>query len=174
MFAMAFATAAAVVVAEKSARADPQVLALPSLKVWEGDFDGMLKRKLVRILVPTDRTSFFIDKGETLGFEAELGAEFEGWLNKRYGKKKQRIYVGFVPTRRDRLLGDLIAGKGDIAAGLLTVTPDRSKLVDFADAWASGVREVLVTGSAAPSIGSLNELGGKTISSGKPAAISST
>ncbi|MGY4173689.1 transglycosylase SLT domain-containing protein [Bradyrhizobium sp. USDA 4529] len=163
MFAMAFATAAAVVVAEKSARADPQVLALPSLKVWEGDFDGMLKRKLVRILVPTDSTSFFIDKGETLGFEAELGAEFEGWLNKRYGKKKQRIYVGFVPTRRDRLLGDLIAGKGDIAAGLLTVTPDRSKLVDFADPWASGVREVLVTGSAAPSIGSLNELGGKTI-----------
>ncbi|MGY4575624.1 lytic transglycosylase F [Bradyrhizobium sp. USDA 3256] len=143
--------------------ADPRVLALPALKVWQGDFDGMLKRKMVRILLPTDRTSFFIDKGETLGFEAELGAEFESWLNKRYGKKKERIYVGFVPTPRDRLLSDLTAGKGDIAAGLLTVTPERSKLVDFADPWASGVREVLVTGSAAPSVSSLNDLGGKTI-----------
>ncbi|WP_431016417.1 transglycosylase SLT domain-containing protein [Bradyrhizobium pachyrhizi] len=139
------------------------MLALPALKVWQGDFDGMLKRKMVRILLPTDRTSFFIDKGETLGFEAELGAEFESWLNKRYGKKKERIYVGFVPTPRDRLLSDLTAGKGDIAAGLLTVTPERSKLVDFADPWASGVREVLVTGSAAPSVSSLNDLGGKTI-----------
>ncbi|WP_234683636.1 MltF family protein [Bradyrhizobium monzae] len=149
--------------ASGSAVADPQVLALPSLKAWQGDFDGMLKRKHVRILVPTDRTSFFIDKGETLGFEAELGAEFENWLNKRHGLKKQRIYVGFVPTPRDRLLSDLAAGKGDIAAGLLTITPERSKLVDFADPWATGVREVLVTGSAAPSVGSLNDLGGKTI-----------
>lgn len=153
----------AVVVTAEAAQAGPQVLALPSLKTWQGDFDGMLKRKLVRILVATDRTSFFIDKGETLGFEAELGAEFENWLNKRYGKKK-RIYVGFVPTPRDRLLSDLAAGKGDIAAGMLTVTPERSKLVDFADPWATGVREVLATGSAAPSVGSLNDLGGKTIS----------
>ncbi|MBR0819899.1 lytic transglycosylase F [Bradyrhizobium liaoningense] len=146
-----------------SAEADPKVLALPALKAWQGDFDGMQKRRMVRILVPTDRTSFFIDKGEQLGFDAELGAEFENWLNRRYGNKKQRFYVGFVPTPRDRLLSDLIAGKGDIAAGLLTVTPERSKLVDFADPWASGVREVLVTGSAAPSVGSLNDLGGKMI-----------
>jgi membrane-bound lytic murein transglycosylase MltF len=143
--------------------ADPRVLALPSLKTWQGDFDGMLKRKLVRILVPTDRTSFFIDKGETLGFEAELGAEFESWLNKRHGKKNERIYVGFVPTLRGKLLSDLVSGKGDIAAGTLTITPERRKVVDFAAPWASGVREVLVTGSAAPAIGSLNDLGGKTI-----------
>lgn len=144
-------------------QAGPQVLALPALKAWQGDFDGMQKRRMVRILVPTDRTSFFIDKGEQLGFEAELGAEFENWLNKRYGNKKQKFYVGFVPTPRDRLLSDLVAGKGDVAAGLLTVTPERSKLVDFADSWATGFREVLVTGSAAPSVGSLNDLGGKTI-----------
>ena len=146
--------------------ADPQVLALPALKTWQGDFDGMLKRKLVRILVPTDRTSFFIDKGETLGFEAELGAEFENWLNKRYGGKgKQRkILVGFIPTPRDALLTNLIAGKGDIAAGMLTVTPERRKLVDFAAPMASGVREVLVTGPAAPAITSLDDLGGKTVS----------
>jgi membrane-bound lytic murein transglycosylase MltF len=153
----------ALALSNSPAIAEPQVLALPSLKPWQGDFDGMLKRKLVRILVPSDRTSFFIDKGVTLGFEAELGAEFENWLNKRYGQKKQRIYVGFVPTSRDRLLGDLADGKGDIAAGLLTITPERSKLVDFADPWANGVREVLVTGSASPSISSLNDLGGNTI-----------
>lgn len=162
--AAVIAGVATLVTTEQAVRADPQILALPALKAWTGDFNGMQKRRMVRILVPTDRTSFFIDKGEQLGFEAELGAEFENWLNKRYGKKSQKFYVGFVPTPRDRLLSDLVAGKGDVAAGLLTVTTERSKLIDFADPWASGVREVLVTGSGAPSISSLNDLGGKTIS----------
>ena len=161
--ASVIAAIATLVAVESEVRADPQVLALPALKSWQGDFDGMQKRRMVRILVPTDRTSFFIDKGEQLGFEAELGAEFENWLNKRYGKKNQRFYVGFVPTPRNRLLSDLVAGRGDVAAGLLTITPERSKLVDFADPWASGIREVLVTGSSAPSVGSLSDLGGKTI-----------
>lgn len=149
--------------ANGSAIADPQVLALSSLKGWQGDFDGMLKRKLVRILVPTDRTTFFIDKGETLGSDVELGAELENWLKKQHGHKKQRVYVGFVPTSRDKLLSDCAAGEGDIAAGLHSVTPERSKLVEFADPWASGFREVLVTGYSAPSVGLLNDLGGKTV-----------
>src|ERR1700761_1988485 len=110
----------------------------------------MLKRRLVRILLPTDRTSFFIDRGETLGFEAELGVEFENWLNKRYGKKGHKIYVAFVPTPRDRLFDALSSGKGDVAAGTLTVTAERRKLADFADPWASGIREVLVVGPTAP------------------------
>jgi|EndMetStandDraft_7_1072992.scaffolds.fasta_scaffold02215_4 membrane-bound lytic murein transglycosylase MltF len=157
------ATAVVLSLASTAAVAQSQVLALPSLRTWQGDFDGMLKRRLVRILVPTDRTSFFIDKGQTLGFEAELGVELEKWLNKRHGGKAGKIYVGFVPTPRDALLTGLMSGKGDIAAGTLTVTPERRKLIDFADPWATGVREVLVTGPTATNVGSLDDLGGKTI-----------
>jgi len=39
--------------------------------------------------------------------------------------------VVFIPLRRDQLLPGLAAGKGDIAAANLTITPERQKLVDF-------------------------------------------
>lgn len=110
-------------------------MALPSLRATTDDFDGMLKRRVVRILVPISRTSFFRDKGEALGIEAELGQEFERWVNKRYGNKKLKIHVGFVPTPRDQLLPNLNAGKGDISAGMMTVTPERQAVVDFAAPW---------------------------------------
>ncbi len=37
----------------------------------------------------------------------------------------------FIPLRRDQLLPGLAAGKGDIAAANLTITPERQKLVGF-------------------------------------------
>ncbi|MCP3443855.1 lytic transglycosylase F [Bradyrhizobium sp. CCGUVB14] len=135
-----------------------RIIGLPAVPVWTGDFDGMKDRKLVRILVPFSRTSFFLDKGEAFGFEAELGQEFETWLNKRYGKKPYHINVVFIPTPRDRLFDELRAGKGDIAAGNLTITAERASLVDFAAPWATNVKEVLVTGPAAPAIAGLDDL----------------
>jgi len=141
----------------------PKVIELRGAPAWTDDFDKMLKRRVVRILVPFSRTSFFIDKGVALGFEAELGQEFENWLNKRYGKKPYRIHVAFVPTPRERLFSDLRDGKGDIAAGNLTVTAERESMVDFAAPWASNVKEVLVTGPAAPEVHSIDDLGGKSV-----------
>jgi membrane-bound lytic murein transglycosylase MltF len=141
----------------------PKIIALPGSAAWTGDFDQMLKRRVVRVLVPFSRTSFFLDKGAALGFEAELGQEFENWINKRYGKKPYRIHVAFVPTPRERLFSDLRDGKGDIAAGNLTVTAEREAVVDFAAPWASGVKEVLVTGPTAPEVHSIEDLGGKTV-----------
>ena len=141
----------------------PEVIGLPAVPAWTGDFDGMLKRRVVRILAPFSRTSFFLDNGVALGFEAELGQEFENWLNKRYGKKPYRIHVVFIPTPREKLFAELRNGKGDIAAGNLTITADRETLVDFASPWASGIKEVLVTGPSAPDIHSIDELGGKTV-----------
>jgi membrane-bound lytic murein transglycosylase MltF len=136
----------------------PRVIGLPAVPVWKGDFDGMLARRIVRILVPFSRTSFFLDKGEALGFEAELGQEFEIWLNKRYGKKPYHINVAFIPTPRERLFAELRDGRGDIAAGNLTITAERQALVDFATSWASNIKEVLVTGPSAPDFGGLDDL----------------
>lgn len=137
---------------------NPKVIGLPAVPVWTGDFDGMLERRTVRILVPFSRTSFFLDKGVALGFTAELGQEFENWLNKRYGKKPYRIHVAFIPTHRDRLFAELREGRGDIAAGNITITAEREAIVDFADPWASGIKEVLVTGPAAPDIQGIDDL----------------
>ncbi len=68
-----------------------------------------------------------------------------------------------IPVPRDELLPRLVAGQGDIAAAALTVTPERLKRVDFSKPFAEDVREVLVTGPAAPEIGSIDELSGKQL-----------
>ena len=69
----------------------------------------------------------------------------------------------FIPVRRDQLLPALAAGKGDIAAANLTITPERQKLVDFTAAGMSNVSEVVVSGPASPKVASLDDLSGKEV-----------
>jgi membrane-bound lytic murein transglycosylase MltF len=147
------------------ARAETGTMALPRSTVeWTGDFDGMLKRRAVRILVPFSKTLYFVDKAETYGGVAEAGRQLQVELNRRYAKSKVfRIHVVFVPTRRDKLFDDLVAGRGDIAAGALTNTPERAGQVDFVDPWLTDVKEVLVTGPAAPTLAKIDDLAGKEI-----------
>src|SRR5262249_48384063 len=137
--------------------------ALPQIHAWTGDLDSMLKRRAVRILVPHSRTLFFQDKGTVRGVAAEIALDFEAWLNKRYGKKPYKIQVALIPTPRDRLLTALRQGKGDIVAANLTITPERSALVDFARPWGTGIKEVLVTGPATPAVAGIADLGGKEV-----------
>jgi membrane-bound lytic murein transglycosylase MltF len=141
----------------------PKVMALPQVKPHTTDFDDMLKRRVVRILVPHSRTLFFQDGGTVRGAAAEIAHEFETWLNKRYGKKPYKIHVGLIPTPRGQLLTALREGKGDIVAANLTITPERSALVDFGKPWGTGVKEVLVTGPSAPAVTKIADLGGQEI-----------
>jgi len=72
--------------------------------------------------------------------------------------------VFLIPTTRERLLAGLAEGRGDIAAGNLTATEERLKLVDFAAPTDSKpVRELIVTGPASPSLATLDDLSGKTV-----------
>jgi len=137
--------------------------ALPMLKAWTGDFDGMKSRRAIRILVPYSKTIYFIDKGEELGTAVELGEALSEWLNKGKTKEIDRIRIGFVPMPRDKLLTALNDGLGDIAAGNLTITPNRQQIVDFTNAGMRDVREILVTGPAAAEISGIDDLAGKEI-----------
>jgi membrane-bound lytic murein transglycosylase MltF len=65
--------------------------------------------------------------------------------------------------RRDQLLPGLAAGKGDIAAANLTITPERQKLVDFTVPGMANVSEVVVAGPASPKVASLDDLSGKDV-----------
>lgn len=139
------------------------VMSLPGVQPRFDDFDAMLKRRVIRVLVPPSRTLFFLDKGEAYGITVEFLREFEKALNKKYAKKPYYIEVAIVPTHSDTLLKELAAGRGDIAAGNLTVTPERSALVDFANPVAEGVKEVVVTGPSAPALAGIDDLGGKKL-----------
>ncbi len=122
---------------------------------WTGDFDGMVKRKIIRALVPFSKTFYFLDGADQRGLEYELLKEFEKYINKKLKTKTLKINVVVIPTARDKLLPNLAAGLGDIAAGNLTITPERQKQVDFAVPYYKGVDEILVSGPKAPPIKTL-------------------
>jgi len=137
-----------------------------SNKPWTGDFDQMLDRRIIRVLVPYSRTLYFNDKGHERGITADTVRDFERWINKKYAKtlRKRPLTVFIIPTTRDKLLPDVTKGIGDIAAGDITVTEDRLKVVDFASAtdWLS-MKELVVTGPKSPAIGTSDDLSGKTV-----------
>jgi membrane-bound lytic murein transglycosylase MltF len=150
--------------AAKAPTEKPRQLVLDA-KPWKGDFDGMLERRHIRILVPYSRTLFFNDKGHERGIAAELARDFERWVNQKYAKQlgKRPVTVYIIATTRDKLLTNVEAGLGDIAAGNLTVTPERQKIVDFFAPTDRKVQELIVTGPTAPAIGTVEELAGKTV-----------
>jgi membrane-bound lytic murein transglycosylase MltF len=138
-------------------------------KPWTGDLDGMIQHRVIRVLTVYSKTFYFHDKGVQRGTAVDAFQLFETELNKKLAAKKQlkqkalKVRVVFVPVRRDQLLPGLVAGKGDIAAANLTITPERQTLVDFSMALLSDVSEVVVAGPASPPINSLDELAGKEV-----------
>jgi len=71
--------------------------------------------------------------------------------------------VFLIPSTRDKLLPGLAEGRADIAAGNLTATEERAKLVDFVAADRNPLRELIVTGPASPPLATLDDLSGKTV-----------
>ena len=135
----------------------------PLVKPWKGDLDGMIKRRIIRVLTVQNPLLYFVDKGREVGVTYETMKAFEATLNKKIGSKLLKVYVIPIPVPRDELLPRLLKGEGDIAAAQLTITPSRKKEVDFSVPFATGVKEVLVTGPGAPAIASLDELSGKEV-----------
>jgi membrane-bound lytic murein transglycosylase MltF len=131
-----------------------------------GDFDAMLDRRLIRVLVPYSRTLYFNELGHERGLTAGLMRDFERYLNKTYQSQlgKRPLTIVIIPTTRDQLIPGLIAGKGDIAAGNLTETEARLKQVDFvAPRDRKPVRELVVTGPKSPTLKTIDDLSGKTV-----------
>src|SRR5688572_11470787 len=138
------------------------------LKPWTGDLDGMVERRVIRVLTVNSKTSYFHDKGVQRGIVVEFYRVFEDELNKKLAGKKLKdknlkVRVFFIPMRRDQLLPALAAGKGDIVSANLTNTPERQKLVDFTSASLANVSEIVVSGPASPRIASLDDLSGQEI-----------
>lgn len=127
-------------------------------EAWKGDLDEMTERRLVRILVPYSKTLYFIDRGQERGIVHDAGIELQKWLNRKYGSKKLPVRVAFIPSPREFLLDNLADGLGDIAAGNLTITPERLKHVDFTDPAPKPVNEIVVTGPASPTLNSIADL----------------
>lgn len=131
----------------------------------KADYQEMVKRGYIRVLMPYSRTFFFLDGATPKGLSYEALQLFEKELNKAFksSSKIKKIRVLTIPTTRNELLPRLVEGYGDIAVGNLTITAKRKELVDFSDPMARNVDEILVTGPKSPTIESLEGLSGKTL-----------
>ncbi len=129
---------------------------------WTGDFDAMLARRMIRVLVPYSRTLYFIDRGHERGLTGELVRDFERYINRKYKTGNRPLTVYIVPTTRDQLLPGLVQGLGDIAAGNLTITEGRLAQVDLVPLHA-GASEIVATGPKSPPIATVDDLSGKTV-----------
>lgn len=132
-------------------------------KPWKGDLDGMIERRVIRVLVPYSKTFYFIDRGAQRGLSYELMHEFGNIVNKTHKLTRLPVATVFLPVSRDELIAHLNAGLGDVAAANLTVTPERSAQVDFSLPLATGVKEIVVTSADAPALTTLDDLSGREV-----------
>ena len=128
-----------------------------------GDFDQLLRRRILRILVVPNRTNFFIDRGQTRGVTYEAFELVEKFINKKHKTGKLPLKVVFIPVSRDKILEALTQGRGDVAAATLTITAERKAVVDFTKPVITGESEILVAAEAAPAVLSVGELSGKEV-----------
>src|SRR5262252_1809988 len=136
------AITAAILVGSTSARAQaPRERGRSGLQVeqiteaWTGDLDGMMQRRLIRILTVYSKTLYFVDAGVPRGTAYDQGKLLEEALNKKLRPGQLKVSVQFVPVSRDELLPWLVQGRGDIVMANLTVTAERRQTVDFTESW---------------------------------------
>ena len=125
---------------------------------WLGDFDGMIERKKIRVLVALNKMMFFFDGPRMRGITVDGFAEFDKFVNKKLNNKNLKVQIIFIPTTRDNLIPALVDGYGDIAAANLTITEERLKLVDFTDPLLTDAKEIVITGPKTKNISTLEDL----------------
>ena len=130
---------------------------------WTGDLDGMIERRLIRVLTVYSKTTFFVDKGAQLGMVPDAFKLFEDDLNKRLKNKNVIVHVVIVPVASDELIPALLEGRGDIVSAGKVATEWRREQVDFTNATRKDISSIVVTGPGVPPLKSLDDLAGKEL-----------
>ncbi len=130
-------------------------------KRFTGDLDGVKKRGVLRVLTFNNAVSYFLHRGQPMGFEYELARMLAAGL----GVRLEMV----VPPSHEQLLPWLLEGRGDVIAASLTVTPERARQVRFSRPYLL-VDELLVQPStplgrsgARPRLSTKSELAGKRV-----------
>ena len=132
-------------------------------QVFTGDLDEMIQRRFIRVAVTFNRTHYFIDQGKERGLTYEALKTFEEDLNSDLKTGLLKVHVVIVPLSRPQLQRALLDGKVDMIAAMVTVTPEREKLVAFSLPTRTNVSQVVVTGPGAPPIATVDDLSGKEV-----------
>ena len=126
-------------------------------------FKQMIEQRYIRALVVYSKTDFFFDKGQPKGIQIDYLKAYEKFLNKNIKKESDKVHILLIPVTFNELIPNLLAGKGDIAATYLTVTPKRLEKVDFASGGKMKASELIVTNKNNPGIKTVEDLAGRTV-----------
>ena len=130
---------------------------------WSGDMEGILERGYIRLATVNNPLYFSADGIEQRGLAVDVARELESFLAKTYPRKGRRISVVLLPMARDEILPAVIEGRADLAAANLTITMARNLILAFTEPTNTGIRELVITGSAAPAIASFDDLAKTTL-----------
>lgn len=141
----------------------PEAVRLVVDTPFTGDFDALVQRRAIRVAVTFNRTHYFVDQGQERGVTYEALKLFESDLNTELKTGNLKVNVVIVPMPRDQLYASLTSGKVDMVAAMVTVTPEREKLVAFSEPTRTNVSQVVVTGPGAPPITTVDDLAGQEV-----------
>ena len=141
----------------------PEALRLLVDKPFTGDFDQMVKRRVIRVGVTFNRTHYFIDKGQERGLTYEALKAFENDLNTDLKTGNLKVHVAILPMSRDLLGPSLLKGKVDMIAAMVTVRPELEAIAAFSEPTRTNVSQVVVTGPGAPAIATVDDLAGQSV-----------
>jgi len=133
-------------------------------KTYTSDLSELKKIKKIRALVNYSRTNFFFsDNGTPKGLQVDLLRQYEKLLNKGIKKESDKIHIQYIPTTFDRMIPDLLEGKGDIICNFMTITPSRAAKINFMSGKSLNVQERVVSHKSDTDIHSLEDLAGKEL-----------
>ena len=139
-------------------------LALPkNFGRFTGDWDAIVKRGALRVLVVNNRSGFFYDEGRPRGAVVEAMDAFQIFINQKLKTGAKKFQVGYLPMPPGQVQAALNDGIGDIACTAIIITPERDKLLDFTVPILHDVKLVVVAAKTSPSINSVDDLSGKDI-----------
>ena len=116
--------------------------------------DEIRKSGTLRVITRNNATSFFIYRGHRMGMDYELA--------KRLAQRLKIRAEMVVPESWGDVIPALLRGEGDVVAAELTVTDERKKQVDFADAYMK-TREVVVYKKGTPAVEKAEDLSGREV-----------
>ena len=132
-------------------------------KPFTGDFDAMVKRRVIRVAVTFNRTHYFIDKGQERGVTYEALKSFENDLNADLKTGNLKVHVAMISDvarsalrRPDERQGRHGRGHGDR-------DPGAGEARRLLEPTRTNVNEVVVTGPGAPPITTVDDLAGQEV-----------
>jgi membrane-bound lytic murein transglycosylase F len=123
--------------------------------VYKDDLPGIKNRQVLRVLTRNNAATYFVWRGQFLGFEYELMKRFAD----RQGLQLEMV----VPNRWGDLIPTLKAGGGDLIAASMTITDERkAQGIAFTSPY-NLVTEELVARADVPEFKSVADLSGHTV-----------